>query len=247
MAWAALGTLAAGATVLAVLPATWVAEVIANRSAQRILLADASGTVWNGTATLALTAGGDSQQATVLPGRLRWKLAFLPLLTGRAILDIAHDTALASTVRITATPTSWNAGAGVLTMPASMLSGIGAPFNTLRPDGRMQVSWNPLAGTLTGQQGWQGTATIRLDRFASSLSPLRPLGSYVAQVRWQDQNGTLTLSTLKGPLTVQGSGTIGRNARFEGTAEATPDTAAQLNGLLSLMGKREGPLTQLRF
>ena len=36
-------------------------------------------------------------------------------------------------------------------------------------------------------------------------------------------------------------------ARFEGTADADPDAATQLVGLLSLLGRREDNVTRLRF
>ncbi|WP_428851863.1 type II secretion system protein N [Imbroritus primus] len=246
LGWSTLGGVALLLTLAATWPATWVATAIAERTGQRVILADASGTLWRGAATLALGAGPESHQATVLPGRLHWQLSALALLRGRAVIDLNHDTALPAAVRFTVTPAGWQSGAGVLTLPAALLQGIGAPFNTLQPEGRMQISWNPLSGTL-GQGIRDGDATVRLDQLASNLSPIRPLGSYLARLRWQDGNGSLTLATLDGPLLLDGAGTLGRNARFEGTARATPEAATALNALLSLMGRREGTLTRLRF
>lgn len=246
LGWTVLGGVTALLTLAATWPATWVAATIAERTGQRVVLADASGTLWRGAATLALSAGRESQQATVLPGRLHWQLSAMALLSGRAVIDLTHDTALPAAVRFTLTPSGWQTGAGMLTLPAALLQGIGAPFNTLQPEGRMQISWNPLSGTL-GQGIRTGDATVRLDQLASNLSPVRPLGSYLAQLRWQDGKGSLTLATLDGPLLLDGAGTLGRNARFEGTARATPEAATALNALLSLMGRREGTLTRLRF
>lgn len=246
LGWAMLGSLAALLTLAATWPAAWVASTIAERTSQRVVLADASGTVWRGTATLALSGGPESQQATVLPGRLHWQLSATALLSGSAMVELTHDTALPAAVRFTLTPAGWQASAGMLTLPAALLQGIGAPFNTLQPEGRMQISWNPLSGTL-GQGIRNGDATVRLDHLASNLSPIRPLGSYLARLRWQDGAGSLSLNTLDGPLLLDGAGTLGRNARFEGTARAAPEAATALNGLLSLMGRREGTLTRLRF
>ena len=244
--WAVLGGLTLLLTLAATWPATWVAATIAERTGARILLADASGTLWQGAATLALSAGAASQQATVLPGRLHWRVSAAALLRGRAVIELTHDTALPAAARFTLTPAGWETGAGMLILPAALLQGIGAPFNTLQPEGRMQVSWNPLSGALGG--GIQsGDATMRLDQLSSNLSPIRPLGSYLVRLHWQEGRGSLTLATLDGPLLLDGAGTLGHHARFEGTARATPEAATALNALLSLMGQREGTLTRLRF
>jgi len=55
------------------------------------------------------------------------------------------------------------------------------------------------------------------------------------------------LSTIDGPLKLEGSGTLGRQARFDGTADAEPEAATQLVSLLSLLGRRENNVTRLRF
>ena len=59
--------------------------------------------------------------------------------------------------------------------------------------------------------------------------------------------GKLQLSTIAGPLHLEGSGTLGRQARFEGTAHAEPDAQTQLTSLLSLLGRRDNNVTRLRF
>jgi hypothetical protein len=45
---------------------------------QRLLLADARGTVWTGSAVPVLTGGSDSRDARALPGRLHWSLGLAP-------------------------------------------------------------------------------------------------------------------------------------------------------------------------
>jgi general secretion pathway protein N len=245
LGWLMLGFLAVAFTLVATWPATWVASTVAARSGQHVVLADASGSVWRGAATLVLSAGSGSQQATVLPGRLQWRLAPLALLRGHAVLTLTHDTALPAPLLASLTLQGWRSNAGVALLPAALLQGVGAPFNTLQPEGRMQVSWNALAGTRHGIR--DGDITLRLDQLASTLSPIRPLGSYIAQLRWQNGQGNLSLATLTGPLLLEGAGTLGRDARFNGTARAAPEAAEALNALLSLMGRRDGDVTQLRF
>jgi general secretion pathway protein N len=73
MRWAAagvlLGSLVAG---LVFAPASWLASALSGASGQRLLLADARGTVWQGSAVMVLTGGEGSHDASALPGRLHW-------------------------------------------------------------------------------------------------------------------------------------------------------------------------------
>jgi general secretion pathway protein N len=131
-------------------------------------------------------------------------------------------------------------------LPASLLEGVGAPFNTLRPDGTMRIDWTALQGRFAGNQKY-GHLSVQLDQMSAAVSRLRPLGSYRADVDLTGAGGKLQLKTTAGPLYLEGSGTLGRQARFEGTAHAAPDAATQLAGLLSLLGRTENNVTRLRF
>ena len=73
--WAVWGVLlgALGAA-LANAPAQWLADALHQASAQRLLLADARGSLWTGSAVLVLTGGAGSRDAAALPGRLQWRL-----------------------------------------------------------------------------------------------------------------------------------------------------------------------------
>ena len=246
LGWAALGVATVLVTVIASLPATWMAERIATESGRRVLLADAAGTLWHGSATLALSAGAGSQTSTVLPGRLAWDVAFWPLLTGTLRVVLEQDSTMAAPVAIAVTPTGWTAQAGGIRLPASLLEGIGAPFNTLRPDGTMRIDWTALQGKFAGNQKF-GRLTVQLDQMSAVVSRLRPLGSYRAEVDLTGADGKLQLNTTAGPLHLEGSGTLGRQSRFEGTAHADPEAATQLAGLLSLLGRTDNNVTRLRF
>ncbi|RZT29658.1 type II secretion system protein N [Cupriavidus agavae] len=244
--WALVGLAAVIVTTVASLPATWMAERIATESQRRVLLADASGTLWRGSATLALSAGTGSQTATVLPGRLTWDVAFWPLLAGTLRVVVNQDAAMAAPVALAVTPVGWTVQSGSIRLPAAMLEGIGAPFNTLRPDGAMRIDWSALQGRFAGNQK-SGHLTVQLDQMSAAVSRLRPLGSYRADVDLTGADGKLQLKTLSGPLYLEGSGTLGRGARFEGTARADPDAQTQLAGLLGLLGRHENNVTRLRF
>ena len=66
-----LGLLAA---TLLYAPAQWLANALQQASGQRLLLAEARGSLWDGSAVLVLTGGAGSRDAAALPGRLSWQL-----------------------------------------------------------------------------------------------------------------------------------------------------------------------------
>ena len=69
--WAAAGiVLGVLLALVAFAPAAWLAGSVASATGQRVLLADARGTVWNGSAVAVLTGGEGSRDASSLPGRL---------------------------------------------------------------------------------------------------------------------------------------------------------------------------------
>jgi general secretion pathway protein N len=88
--WAVGGALLGAAVALVVFaPAAWLAASVASGTSGRLLLADARGTVWQGSAVLVLTGGVGSNDASALPGRLQWSMGvggngFAPGLTVQA-------------------------------------------------------------------------------------------------------------------------------------------------------------------
>ncbi|NDG42060.1 MAG: general secretion pathway protein GspN, partial [Betaproteobacteria bacterium] len=55
-------------------PAQWLADALHQASGERLLLAQARGSLWDGSAVLVLTGGTGSHDASALPGRLAWQL-----------------------------------------------------------------------------------------------------------------------------------------------------------------------------
>ena len=86
--WAIVGAIV-GVLVglIAFAPASWLASAIASASGHRLVLADARGTIWSGSAVTVLAGGPDSRDATYLPGRLEWTLDIPVALSARANPD----------------------------------------------------------------------------------------------------------------------------------------------------------------
>lgn len=242
-AWALVGALL-GALITLVLfaPAQWLANAVAQASGGQVQLAQARGTLWNGSAQLLLTGGAASQDRAALPGRMDWQLR--PTFSGlRARLNAAccTDNALQLQVQL-----RW--GGAQLTLadsqshwPAAVLAGLGTPWNTLQPQGQLQLRTTDLQADWTaGRMVLGGQAQLDALAISSRLSTVAPMGSY----RLALQGGavpTLTLQTLEGSLQLSGSGQwIGQRLRFTGEASAAPDRQAALANLLNIIGRRSG-------
>ncbi len=237
--WLLVGALSSGAVLLARLPAAWIAPQFARATQGHVNLVDAAGSLWQGSATLMLSAGHDATGATLLPGRIEWQTAFWPLFTGRVRMQMRQTRAMPDPIEVEATPKSATVTAGAIAVPASLLAGLGAPFNTLDFDGNVRLRWTPWR--TFGNDAF-GRLTVSLADMSSRISLVKPLGSYEVVVEARGASSTLNLSTQKGPLMLNGHGTFSAASTvFEGTASAAPEQRDNLAGLLNLLGRPTGP------
>ncbi|MFZ3118864.1 MAG: type II secretion system protein N, partial [Variovorax sp.] len=130
---------------------------------------------------------------------------------------------------------------GTSRWPAALLSGFGAPWNTLKPEGTLDLATQGLVMEFKGGQlGVAGRATLDATDISSSLSTLRPMGSYRITVDG-GPTPTLLLTTREGSLQLNGSGRWnGRAMRFDGEASAAPGREDVLSNLLNIIGRRQG-------
>lgn len=233
------------ATVGALAPAQWLAAAVAGATHRRVELAETKGTLWNGEATLVLAPGaGPGAVRASLPERLSWRLSPWQLLTGTVALTLQHPSALSQPLAIRAWPSGRaTLGATTVRLPASLLIGLGAPWNTVRPGGVLTLSWDRLQ---IEPGRWQGNFSAEWQYASSALTPVSPMGHYRLQTNGVFPGTQLNLLTLSGPLELTGSGTIaeGGRLRFQGVARAVPNAdpgvKTQLTGLISLLGRRDG-------
>jgi general secretion pathway protein N len=235
--------LACGAA-LAVLPARW--AMTALPPTWPLAVVDASGTVWSGSATIAL---GPPELRRTVPEPLRWQVSF----AGGPKLRVSHSWLSGP---LTLAP-KWS-GVGIskqsLQVPAAALASLDARMAAIAPEGEISLKWPAI---FIGRQGRPAGATlldIQWRNAASTLTSIRPLGAYALSVK-QAATGRaeLVLSTLQGPLMLNGTGLLDRNSgfQFDGTAQADPaasaNTHAALHDILAALGPRRGDHTLLRF
>ena len=241
--WAvAGGALGLVAAVIFFAPARWLAAGVEGATAGHVLLADARGSVWRGSAQLVVTGGAGSTDRAALPGRLTWSLQ--PRWDG-VLARVRPECCSEQPIEVRA---QWRVGGmrttvgdGVSQWPAYVTAGLGTPWNTLQLDGDLQLRTQGLSVEwIAGRLAIAGRAELMALRVASRLSTLRPMGSYRITLQGGSP-ATLALDTLDGSLQLSGTGQwVGSRLRFSGEASATPDREAALANLLNIIGRRSG-------
>ncbi|MEO3711842.1 MULTISPECIES: type II secretion system protein N [Roseateles] len=249
--WALGGALVGGLVGLVLCaPARWLAQGLAQSSGEHLLLADASGSVWNGSGVLVLQGGPGSRDAASLPGRLSWSVG----LDGwQPVLRLRQDCCINDTLSLRVQP-GWGRlrldlpaqDQWLARVPAAWLGGLGTPWNTLQLSGSLRLSARQLSLQYQGGQ-WQqqGQLDFELVNIGSRVSTLAPLGSYKLSLVGDAQKPGLTrieLQTLDGALQLQGQGRVGEGQRlqFQGEASAATGRETALNNLLNIIGRRQG-------
>jgi len=128
--------------------------------------------------------------------------------------------------------------------PAHWLVGLGAPWNTVQPEGSMQLrTENLMWQSNAGDPKIQGVAELTLSQLATPLSTLRPLGTYRLRVQGGDTMA-VSLATIEGGLQLSGNGQWANGRlRFKGEARAQPAFEAALSNLLNILGQRQGAIS----
>ena len=252
---AVLGTLI-GIVLFA--PAAWLASAVGRATDGRLLLVDAQGTVWSGSAVAVLTGGAGSRDARTLPGRLSWTLRphgmglALTLeqpccLNGRPVVTVKPGLGrMLVTVDGTAGTTGMTAPTGdwLGQWPAAWLAGLGTPWNTLDLGGALRLSTQGLAlEWVQGRWRMAGQAELALREVSSRVTTLERLGSYRLMIAGDAATGgaTMSLFTESGALQLSGSGQWdAAGARFRGEARAAEGQQGALDNLLNIIGRRAG-------
>ena len=243
--WAAIGGMM-GILIAVCLfaPAAWLNYSVKKYSNDRIILNDAYGSVWQGSAQLVLSGGVGSRDATTLPGRIHWHIQ--PKFPYNIHLELSADCCTTEAFQILVLPKLTGLLAEVKpsqsTWPATLLSGLGAPFNTIDLQAMLKLQTKQFQLSWLNQQfKLDGQAELDIIDASTRLSTLKPVGSYRVNL----QGGTIpkiNVQTLSGSLQLTGTGEFAGNRwRFRGEATAATGSEAALNNFLDILGKRVGP------
>jgi general secretion pathway protein N len=232
-------------------PASWATAAFNRLSGERVLLLEPQGTIWHGSAYLALAAGPGGGAPMAWPHRLHWQLS----ASGLTALSLRLQPEAQPQVQpwhalMQWLPSGWQVQLSDVDwrLPSAWLSGLGSPWNTVQPEGQIRLQSQNWVWRQTGLQVQSsGQFTLTLEQFATRLSSLRPLGDYRLTVLGAD-SVSVSLTTLQGPLHLQGHGVWQQgNLQFTGEAWAPqPQDEPALANLLGVLGPRQGTRALLK-
>lgn len=248
-AWACAGAcVGCFAALLVLAPARWLATALHQLSYGHLQLSQTQGTVWAGSAQLALTGSPGSRDAVRLPGRVQWQVV---AGWGHVDIQVQASCCTPQPISMTVTP-RWKRLQFTLadsqsTWPARLFSGLGTPWNTVQLEGELLVVGKGLRVELTPDHlVFDGDLRLDARDLSSHLSSLRPMGSYRITLGG-GSTPSLQLETLSGSLQLSGQGHwSGSHLRFDGTASAAPAHEAELSNLLNIIGRRDGARSILK-
>jgi len=236
--------LTAGAAALAVLPARWL--MLAIPAHWPLAVIDASGTVWSGSAVLAVGPRG-SRRALPNPVRWQWSISRGPKL------EVNHPW-LSGPLILAPSLTNIMISPQALQLPAQALSTLDPRIAAVDPGGRLSLSWPAVHVGRHARPGGARLLDAEWRDAVSALTPIRPLGHYTLALTQSATGGAdLTLGTQQGPLLLEGAGALSASGgfQFKGTARsapaASPEVRAALQDLLSALGPRQNDSTLLHY
>jgi len=221
------------AVLLWTAPATLLDAAMNKMSSGRMRVASVSGSLWSGSGQLEIR---NSAGAAVFASKLDWRLNKFRLLRGQLSVSYhAFNHPVAGTVQLGLNSLRFSdihadlpAAAMTALIPAAQGYGLGGSLN---------LSSESVNFTRTTTVG---NVVLRWQNASSSLAPVAPLGSYhlhlVGNPAPLQFNGVLT--TLRGPVQLDGSSTLGITQRTPMQLIALlPDSEyAELAPFLRLIG-----------
>ena len=231
-------TIAYLCTLLVMAPASLLDWGLQNATEGRLHLANASGTVWNGTAIPAIRTQDGS--LVTLPF-LHWEIATPSILTGKihARLQWNEQSSSSATEAII----SFNQVElhhTLLQLPARVLAEASPMLKPLQFRGQLQIQGDHL---VFSNRGMEGAAIVDWQQASSALSSIAPLGDYRLALNGAGNNIHIGLSTTTGILVLEGDGNWlgGRGLEFHGKAQASAGNYENLTELLHHLGPEISP------
>jgi general secretion pathway protein N len=232
-------------TLLINAPANWLARAVAHETQGAVLLADATGTLWAGSAVLGLSGTLDHPGSSLaLPGRVAWRFSGIGSrgvrwnLQGESLLQPVEAEIGLSRVTI---------GAASASLPCELLDALGGALQTLHLRCQASVGWQTLSLPVSSTS--QNGGTVTLLGLTSALSSVKPLGDYRIDWRQSPDGLDYSVATQRGPLSVTGHGKA--PGSFAGAAQVAPgtpaDVAERLRSLLATLGPSGPSGTLLQY
>lgn len=229
----ALGVFATALVALA--PATLADPFLARASNGRLRLAEAQGSLWSGSGWIEVR---DAEGRAGVARRLAWRMLPAALLRASLVAEIQFDQA-AKPFPVTLSLSRIDVADAAIDLPATAL-GLGLPrLAPFRLSGDLRVDIPHMS---FGRDRVDGDARLQWRGAGSALTPVSPLGAYEMRFKASGPGMQVSLSTLEGPLQLDGNGTLSNSAppSFVGTARVPAQNQEQLVPLFRLFAVERG-------
>jgi general secretion pathway protein N len=236
LAWGLAAGLVAFALALIVFaPATIIDARLAALSAGRLRLTEAQGSLWSGAGWIEVREANGSAG---IAKRLAWRVLPISLLRGQLVAEIELDQS-PRRFPITVSSSRLDISDADFNLPAAAL-GLGVPkLGPFRLTGDVLVKI-PHLSVERGRM--DGDATLRWRGAGSALTRVAPLGDYEVRFKASGPAVQAVLSTLEGPVRLDGnaSWSNGSAPTFLATATVPPQQQDQLAPLFRLIAIERG-------
>lgn len=229
-------------------PVKWLSNTLSNATHCKVLLADPSGTIWHGGTSIGFSEprldGQSCRPPMAMTERLYWRTGCN--LQNRSCSVRIEAATLLKPLTLSIGFSGVRVQEDEIHLPSEILEVMGAPWTILHPRGDLNLRWSELQFS---RQGANGNIHADLYSLSSPVSLIRPLGSYSLEASLSSSGVRYTLSTTEGPLILEAEGQIGNDGKAsgQGQASATPESQEALNGLLGLIGRKQGNTYKLVF
>lgn len=217
-------------------PAALLDAALRRASGDRLALANADGTVWNGSALLSLRL----QEGRLQPLQpLHWRIFATSLLTGKIRAQLSGDDAAPAT-EATLSLGGLELRHAQFQLPALVLDETSPILRPARFRGRLDIHADRLS---VSPGGLDGSVTIDWRQASSALSRIAPLGNYRLTLDGAGTSIRVGLATVSGMLLLDGQGSwrAGRGLEFHGNARAAAGNEDSLTELLHHLGPETAP------
>jgi general secretion pathway protein N len=232
-----LGAFAAAliASLIGLAPATLIDARLERASDGRLRLAEAQGSLWSGAGWIEIR---DADGRAGVAKRLAWRVLPESLLRGRLVAEVELDQA-AKPFPVTLSLSRIEIADAGINLPAAAL-GLGMPrLAPFRLTGDVLVTI-PHLSLERGRM--EGDATLQWRAAGSALTPISPLGEYEVRFKAVGSAVHAALTTLEGPLQLEGKGTWSNGVppSFLATARVPAQHREQLSPLFRLIAVERG-------
>ena len=214
-------------------PATLVDAGLQGLTEGRMRMSHATGSFWSGSGLLEIR---DPASTNAIARGVAWQVLPATLWRARLIAEVRLEGA-ARPFSISSSPAETAIREADIEFPAILLAQAEPRLKPLRLSGALRVQAPNLA---VGREGMRGTLSVQWLQAGSAVSPVSPLGSYELRLEGQGRQIQAALSTLDGPVTLDGSGSwvVSGRPTLAATIGVPHDLREQLTPLLRLISRQ---------